>query len=132
LAKGLRELFFFQGICTLGLIFNAQAILNYLGYTQVQIPIMRILLLAAFFHMLVTTIQIYLLYLELRIIAVIMTLIYFGINLGLTIFNINFNVWELPGLSYFWAALVAALYGLLMLIIKARKIDYLIFNQKNR
>ncbi len=128
LNKGFLQLVLFQGVWTLGLVLNSSQFINFMGYVTVRLNIMNILFVAVFFHLIVLTLQIYLLYLEFRKEALIASLIYFLGNFILTFVFIALN-FIVPGLSYLLSALLAAFYSAFMLFKNVPHIDYIIFNR---
>ncbi len=128
LKKGFSQLILFQGVWTFGLIFNTKKFLQFMGYGSIDPGIMITIFIAVFFHMLALTMQIYLLYLELRKEAVISTILYFASNAFLTLLFIYWGL-KMPGLSFFMSAVICSLYTAFCLYRKAAIIDYIIFNR---
>jgi polysaccharide biosynthesis protein PelG len=129
LKKGVIQLFSFQAVWTLGLMLNLKELLAFTGYQFIDASILKILLAAVLFHVMSLTFQTFLLYLELRINAVISTLVYFLTNAVFTITFIYFDI-KLPGLSYMLGAVFSSLYSLYHLSKKAPIIDFIIFNKR--
>ncbi len=126
LKTGLGKLTVFQGAWTVGLILNTEQFLIMMGYTTVDEGIMKLLLIAVFFHLLALTLQTYMLYLELRREAVISSFIYMILNTILTIIFIVSGI-EMPGLSYLLSAMMTSFLSAWYLYRKVPEIDFLIF-----
>ncbi|MBN2403612.1 MAG: exopolysaccharide Pel transporter PelG [Spirochaetes bacterium] len=129
LRRGTSQLILFQVVWTIGLSLNLKEFLAFMGYELINTTILNVLLIAVFFHVLSLTLQIFLLYLELRTEALISTVLYFTGNI---IFTYIFIVLDLtvPGISYMLGALCSASYAAYHLIKKAPVIDYIIFNRR--
>ncbi len=126
--KGFRQLLLFQGVWTMGIFLNTDRFLHFMGYTYIDKNIMRVIFIAVFFHMVALTLQLYMLYLELRTEALVSTIIYFSVNILLTLVFIKYSL-AMPGISYLIAALVSSLFCGYHLIRKIKIIDYIIFNR---
>ncbi len=129
LKRGLGQLVLFQGVWTVGLLLNTEKFLAFMGYGSVDTLVVNVLFTAVFFHMISLTTQIYLLYLEFRVEAVVSTVIYLGGSVLLTILFLSLGV-KLPGLSYLLGALLSSLYTGVVLIKKVPLIDYIVFNRR--
>jgi len=129
LKNGIKGLIFFQSIFTIALLLKIDTLLNISGYSQtVDINILRILIIAVFFHMLTLNLMLYLLYLELQSNAATAACIYLLLNVVGTIVAIFYTNW-LPGTSYLFASFVAAIYCGYHLYKKAPIIDFIIFSR---
>ncbi len=129
LKRGLGQLVLFQGVWTLGLILNTEKFLAFMGYGGVDTLVVNILFAAVFFHMISMTTQIYLLYLEFRLEAVISTAIYLGGSILLTIVFLIMGI-NRPGLSYLLAAFFSSLYTGAVLALKVPGIDHIVFTRR--
>ncbi len=129
LRDGVSRLIFFQGVWTIGLMMNMGQFLSFMGYEFIDRSIISVLIVAVFFHIMSLTLQIYLLYLELRREALLSTVIYFVGNAVLTLL---FIFWEfpIPGVSYMIAAFLSSSYSGYHLISKSPIIDFIIFNKR--
>ncbi len=129
LKNGIKGIMFFQSIWTVGILIKLPEILDFLGYAHtINIHIMRILLIAVFFHMLTLNLMIYLLYMELQFEAAMAACIYMVVNIAATLFSIFYAQW-LPGTSYMLASLLTTLYCTYHLYRKAPIIDFIIFSR---
>jgi uncharacterized membrane protein len=129
LKRGVLQLFLFQAVWTTGLLLNLKKLLAFTGYEFVNNSILNILLVAVLFHVMSLTLQIFLLYLELRINAVMSTVVYFLTNAVFAIAFIYLKI-EIPGISYMLGAIFSSLYSAYHLYKKAPVIDFIIFNRK--
>ena len=129
LRKGTIQLLFFQAVWTIGLMLNLKEFLAFMGYEMISTTILNILLVAVLMHVMSLTLQIFLLYLELRTEAMVSTAVYFASNLIFTAGFIFFEI-TVPGISYMLGALFSALYSAYHLIKKAPVIDFIIFNKR--
>jgi polysaccharide biosynthesis protein PelG len=128
LKRGVGGLFVFQAVWTVGLMLNLKEFLAFMGYESLNINILNILLIAVLFHVTALTLQIFLLYFELRREALVSTAVYFLINLIFTA-TLLFYCITCPGLSYMLGALCSSIYSAYHLIKKAPVIDFIIFNR---
>jgi polysaccharide biosynthesis protein PelG len=128
LKRGIIQLFFFQAVWTLGLMLTTNELLKFMGYEFINAVILKILLVAVLFHVMSLTLQQFLFYLELRMNAMISTLIYFLSNTAFTITFIYFGI-KIPGLSYMLGAIFSSLYSAYYLYKKAPIIDFIIFSK---
>jgi uncharacterized membrane protein len=129
LKNGIKGIVFFQSIWTFGILIKLPQILDFLGYSHtINIYIMRILLIAVFFHMLTLNLMIYLLYMELQFEAAIAACLYLVLNSAATLFSIHYFQ-LLPGTSYMLASVATTLYCTYHLYKKAPIIDFIIFNR---
>ena len=129
LKQGSIQLLFFQAVWTIGLMLNLKEFLAFMGYEMINAGILNILLIAVLMHVMSLTLQIFLLYLELRTEALVSTAVYFGGNLIFTAGFIFLGI-TAPGASYMLGALVSVLYSAYHLIKKAPVIDFIIFNKR--
>lgn len=130
LVKGATGLVLFQLVWTAALIFNIKRVIVFMGYPQINVMIMSILLIAVFFHMCSLVLQVYLLYLELRKEALLAALLYFLCNTCFTVMGI-FYLPLVPGISYLAASMVSSLYCLYHLSQKAPVIDFILFTKSS-
>jgi uncharacterized membrane protein len=129
LKRGLGQLMLFQGVWTVGLLLNTEKFLAFMGYGNVDTLVANILFVAVFFHMVSMTTQIYLLYLEFRVEAVVSTAVYLGGSVVLTLLFLLMGI-RVPGLSYLLAAFLSSLYTGFVLWRKVPVIDYIVFNRR--
>jgi polysaccharide biosynthesis protein PelG len=129
LKRGTGQLLLFQAVWTIGLMLNLKEFLAFMGYESISANIVNILLFAVFFHVMSLTLQIFLLYFELRTEALISTVVYFAVNLFFTISFIIIGI-SIPGISYLLSALFSACYSAYHLIKKSPVIDFIIFNRR--
>jgi polysaccharide biosynthesis protein PelG len=129
LKRGASGLFLFQVVWTIGIMVNLKEFLAFTGYESLDINILNTLLIAVLFHVMSLTLQIFLLYFELRTEALLSTVVYFLVNL---IFTLAFFILGIaaPGLSYMLGALFSVCYSAFYLIKKAPVIDFIIFNRR--
>lgn len=126
---GIKGIVFFQSIWTVGILVKLPQLLDFLGYSHtINSTIMRILLIAVFFHMLTLNLIIYLLYMELQFEAAMAACIYLVLNIAATLFSIFYVQW-LPGTSYMLASVITTLYCSYHLYKKAPVIDFIIFSR---
>ncbi len=129
LKNGIKGIVFFQLIWTIGILIKLPQIMDFLGYSHtINIHIMRILLIAVFFHMLSLNLMIYLLYMELQFEAAMAACLYLVLNIAVTLFSIHF-LQLLPGTSYMLASVATTLYCAYHLYKKAPIIDFIIFSR---
>ncbi|HXK64899.1 MAG TPA: exopolysaccharide Pel transporter PelG, partial [Spirochaetota bacterium] len=129
LKNGIKGIIFFQSIWTVGILIKLPEILEFLGYLHtINIHIMRILLIAVFFHMLTLNLMIYLLYMELQFEAAMAACLYLILNIAATLFSILYFP-LLPGTSYMLASVATTLYCGYHLYKKAPIIDFIIFSR---
>ncbi len=126
--KGISQLILFQGVWTIGCLINTKGFLAFMGYTYIDIVVMRILFLAVFFHMCALLLQLYLLYLEFRKAALFGAIFYFILNVSLAIIMPFYGV-DIPGLSYLISAFVTAVFSWIYISVHINSIDYIIFNR---
>ena len=129
LRDGVSRLMFFHGAWTIGLIMNMKQFLSFMGYEFIDRTVITVLLFAVYFHIISLTLQIYLLYLELRKEALLSTVIYFAGNAIFTLIFISFE-FSITGVSYMLAAFLSSGYSGYHLIKKAPIIDFIIFNKR--
>ncbi len=129
LKKGVSGLFVFQAVWTIGLMLNVKEFLAFMGYESINVNFLNILLIAVLFHVMSLTLQIFLLYFELRTEALMSTVVYFLVNIIFTFSFIFLNI-STPGISYALSALFSALYSAYHLVKKAPIIDFIIFNRR--
>ncbi|MCX8124925.1 MAG: exopolysaccharide Pel transporter PelG [Spirochaetes bacterium] len=129
LQNGIKGIVFFQSIWTVGILIKLPQILDFLGYAHtINLSIMRILLIAVFFHLLTLNCTIYLLYMELQFEAAMAAGIYLLCNVVLTLVSMYAIHW-LPGTSYMIASIVSTVYCTYHLYKKAPIIDFIIFSR---
>lgn len=129
LKTGIKGIVFFQSIWTVGILVKLPQLLDFLGYSYtINITIMRILLIAVFFHMLTLNLMIYLLYMELQYEAAMAACIYLVLNIAATLFSLFYVQW-LPGTSYMLASVITTLYCSYHLYKKAPVVDFIIFSR---
>jgi uncharacterized membrane protein len=122
----LYEQSFFQGVLTLGIILLAPEINNlFLGGVSDSITL-RLVLAAAFFHILYLTLLTFLFYIEMYREAFFTALFFFIVNLLVTYIAGTWKI-DFYGTGYLTASLLSSLFALLYLRSGVRKLDRRIY-----
>ncbi len=122
----LTEQSLFQGVLTVFLLLAAPALTAALFQNAVDSSILRVTLTAVFFHLLFLTALTLLFYLEMYAQAFLASLVFFCLNLALSVLTARFGG-GLFGLSYLISGCAASLTAILYLRLALGRIDRLIY-----
>jgi uncharacterized membrane protein len=123
---GFREQSALQGIFTVVLIVGAREIaVGLLG--GVQVLTLRLTFAAVFFHLSYLTLLIYLYYFQVYARSALLALLYFVVNLAVSLALAAARAWALAPLAYLAAGMVATGVGLRVLHVSARSLDRLLY-----
>jgi uncharacterized membrane protein len=123
LKSGLREQILFQGVITAAFLILAPSLSRF--FSNLEVPLLRITMLAVFFQLLFLTEMTFLFYFEQYRPAFIASLSYFVVNLGGAL-AIVVSEKELLGLSYLAAGMVSTVICALYLFRIVHKADRLV------
>lgn len=129
LKEGMRGMVKLQGIITLLLIVFAEPLLIFLGYRGASIWLFRILLIGVFFHVVNLNLNIFFLYYEMRIEALLMTTLFVISNAGFTLLSIELGT-PFFGLGFLAATALTCLISWPYLMRSVQKIDFRIFSSQ--
>ncbi len=115
-----------QGIFSLILIILAVPLVIFLGYQGLFVPLFRTLCVAAFFYILMLTLNVFYLYFEFRKQALVMSLLFCFGNAGLTYLSYLLGT-RYYGLGFLLSSLITLAIFWPRLIRQVKRIDYIIF-----
>ncbi|NOY07652.1 MAG: exopolysaccharide Pel transporter PelG [Spirochaetes bacterium] len=121
--NGLREQGLFQGILTFAFILLSGEISRLLFHGLLSVSTLRIVLGGVFFHFMLLTLLIYLFYLELYRYAFFSSIMFFGVNLLLSLLIAFTKSYNLLGVSYLLGGLAASVFAAVLLLRSARYAD---------
>ncbi|HUX12693.1 MAG TPA: exopolysaccharide Pel transporter PelG [Spirochaetia bacterium] len=124
--RGLREQSMFQAVITVGLLLLAGTLLPSLGFSGVSETTFRILLAAVYFHFTFLTLLTFLFYMEVYTHAAFASLVFFLINLGVSIALVAAGRQELQGLGYLAGGVAGSAVAFYFLDTLVRRIDRLV------
>ncbi len=129
LKAGMRGMVRLQGIISLILIVFAEPILIFFGYRGVAIWLFRVLIIGAFFHVVNLNLNIFFLYYEMRIQALLVTVFFTIFNALFTIISIKLGT-PFYGLGFLLATGLTCLFSWTYLMRSIEKIDFKIFTSQ--
>ena len=126
LQSGLKGMARIQGITALLIIIFANPLIVLFGYQGIAVPLFRLLVLAAFFHILNLTLNVYYLYFEFRKDALLLSLFFSLTNALLTLLSIAAGP-KYYGFGFLASAILTYLLFRPKLFKQVQNIDYLIY-----
>ncbi len=120
---GIREQGFFQGTFTAAIALLAGGISEYLFSGTMAVGVFRIVLVGVFFHLTLLILIIYLFYLEFYLYAFISALLFFIINLSLSLVIALTASVSFLGYSYMIASCISAIVAAVLLMVSIKSID---------
>ncbi len=121
--KNLYEQSFFQGVVTLSLIILSPILSGTLFSNLVAVSVLQITLTAVFFHLFFLTLLNFLFYLELYYYSFISVLVFFIVNLIISVITAVYGGSLIPGLSYLSGGVAGSAVSMIFLYSSMKKLD---------
>lgn len=125
--SGLREQGILQAVCTAVLVLLAPQIVQSVFGGGIDVAVLRLTLVAVFFHSLFLCLLIFLFYLEMHAQAFLSSVVFFLVNLASSLAIALAGATGLLGGSYLLAAAVGSMVAFRFLVRAADRIDRLLF-----
>ncbi|MCK4906012.1 MAG: exopolysaccharide Pel transporter PelG [Spirochaetes bacterium] len=127
--KSFAELFVFQILITAAAYYFAGDVLRIFGAPESFIPVFRNLAIAACFHVMFLFTMIFMMYFDLRRTTTWIVILFFFLNVGLTIYSSTLDKKYL-GMGYALSLAIPMFIGLVFMLIRLKNLEYTIFKNQ--
>jgi len=129
--KSFAELFLFQLLISGVVYIFAKQILGFFGAPASFVPVFRNLAIAACFHVMFLFTVIFMMYFDLRKVTTWIVVIFFVLNVTLTIYTARPEMGNTYlGLGYLASLAIPMMIGLVVMLLRLKKLEYVIFKQQ--